>query len=267
MNDEEKNVNEEKQNGKIKQGLLAINELKKTPRGRSFLFFGVYLVLFILIFAGLNGGTSAPRDFDRMPNDHRETDTEFNFDFRGLRNQNYEFIFTYQFGEYEAIFEGRRDGNRSEFTKTTTEITNYIKRNNRYFITLGEEQTEVVNPFYYNEFLDVDLLIEIIEQAIYVSRTEYAGGNVNYRFNITTEELNYLIDGVEEEVDEGSINSIEIIVNNWGEVQKIILDLSNYAYYRDGAISATINFSFSNFGDVDFTRVEEEEDDIDEYDN
>lgn len=263
--EEEQEIKKEKPKGKVRKVLDLIRELKKTPRGRSFLFFGGYLIFFVVVFAALSVGSNVnrPNELDRIREERHEPETEFNFNFEGIQRQNYEFLFVYQIDEDKVIFEGRKDRNRSEFTKTTDTILNYIERNNRFFLVLEDEQTEVINPFYYNEFLNIDLLISIIDQSTYVSRTEYADGTANYQFDITTENLIYLVDGIE--VGNESVNRIEIVVNNEREVQGIILDLSNYAYYRDGTISVDIHFMFSNFEEVDFNRIEEEALEDEEY--
>jgi len=246
---EDKN-NKNKQPMKVGSIIQFIKELRKTPRGRSALFFGFYIIFFALVFLVFrSSGTSAPYNNDKTES--------FNFKFAGIVARNYQFDYTYQINDNTILFEGETNRNKELFTRTTDVITNYYRYNDRYFQLIGNEQVEVVNLFYYNEFLNIDLLKQMLNEATFISKTEYAEGFTKYNYQITTTTLVKIIDGNMIDIDD-PVNTIEIVVNKNNEVTEIIYDISSYTLFKDNIMKTLINLKYSRFGEIEEINIDSE---------
>ncbi len=224
----------------MKQFIEFIKEVRKTPRGRAVLFFAFYFVVFALLFTIISFKSPSNRD-----NDY-ESGRPYSFDISSISKDNYHFEHTIIKDGTKYIYVGDRCNKKERFTFNKKE---YYYDGNKYYV----DDKEVIDPYLYPEFKDIENIGLLISSATFDSKTDYQSGNTKYNFLISSNTINSIINNKETDIDEKP-NDITIDKNTDGIVDEIIYHLDSYCKSdKSCKKSLEINLTYDKFGEIEET--------------
>lgn len=211
-----------------------IKELKQKPYGKGVFFFGFYLIFFIIVFIVLNAGGN-------KTNDVKEDNSKFNTSY--LEKYDYSF-------EYKVILD---NNTYSYIGNKKNNIYNYTYNGKDYYIDNGinytkDDSKEVENPIKFNKLFDVSMMDRVINSSYIESNNTYDSGEVVYNLLVSSNTLNYLLDGKDTDIDEVP-NKIKISINN-GFINEINYKLDSYCSNNNACNSLNIIISYKEFNEV-----------------
>lgn len=221
-----------KKSGKKKQteGQLGffslIKNLTKTPRGRGILFFAGYFVFFIILFFVLRFGSRG-----EVIGTGYEKGKPYQFSIGQLLNQNYHFKHQILWDMQTFEYDGQRNQKQETFTRFDgSQTISYYRSQNEYLQQINGIWIKADNPYYFSEFFDENMISDILNQATYVSKTEYESGKTIYHFQISTATLVSLFS--HDMIDiEDEPNDITVHVDSSLEVTELVFSLTSYCKY------------------------------------
>ncbi|MBR2679064.1 MAG: hypothetical protein IKE63_06565 [Bacilli bacterium] len=221
----------------MKQFIEFIKEVRKTPRGKAILFFAFYFIVFLVIIMIIrfNDNTSYEKDY--------EPGKAYSFDTSLLSKNNYhfEYIITKDNIKYQYI--GDRNGNKETFTFNDKK---YYYDGNKYYL----ENNEIDNPYLYSEFINLNNILLLIDNATYDSKTDYQSGTTKYNFLISSNTINSLINNKETDIDDLP-NSLTISSDEDNKVDSIIYHLDSYCKSnKECDDNLEIDLSYEQFGEI-----------------
>ena len=105
-------------------------------------------------------------------------------------------------------------------------------------------------PYPFSDFVDVEIMKNLVDHATYISKTELATGEEEINLQITTTTLVKILDGLDVDLDD-PVNTIQLKKDNSGEVVEVRYDFTSYALYHGRCSSSfQLILSYSNFGNV-----------------
>lgn len=226
----------------MKNVIENIKEISKKPNGNAIMFFGFYLVFFIILFLVIRGTGNKESLFQ----EYEKGDTTSS-SFNGILSKNY--MFDYKINIDGVIYDyyGKRNDNKFSFK---------FNGNDYYYgdgVVLINNGTWVRcdNPLITAISINEDNFMDVINSASYDSKTEYEDGRVNYNLLISTNTLNKILNDRDTDYDEVP-NSIIISTDKDNIVNKMELKLNKF-YCEDSKAcknSIDIEVSFDMFGNV-----------------
>ena len=225
-------MDKKNRNNKIKQ-------LLSTSKGRAVLFFGAYLVFFLalMVFARV-GGSNSRLDVNYNSN---------NFNFNNIINNNYEFSYEVIVDDVSYLYKGSKNGSSERFTFNGVD---YYSKKGIYFTNKNGVWINIDNPYIYKDFFKVDNINSFIEQAIYVSKTEYESGKEVHTYILASASINKVLENSDLDVEEIP-NEIILSVNEDGYVDEIKFKLNSYCKVKKICTNnLVIALSYDNFGNV-----------------
>lgn len=241
--------------GKIKDKIRETKEFTNTQEGSAF-GLAIYAIIIIVIILFLRlGGNSASNNETQQTSDPFQTpestsDTEKNKEeFTKILDGNYEFSYTITENGNVTTYTGKRYHNKESFTRVQNGLANaFYKLNDSYF---NSNFATVENPYQYQEFMDIDNVLSLLN---YASIEENTGNNITAQ--VYTGDI-YDIIYPESFYDPSSVvtipaDTISFTVQD-DQVTSIHYDLNNFIISStSGAItSLTIDLTYSNFGTVE----------------
>lgn len=213
----------------------------KTPRGKAILFFGGYLVFFIILIL-LARGTRG-----EVIGTNYEPGLPYSFNMTLLKEGNYHFRYTYQLDQSTVTYEGDRNGDRQLFTDGTK---SFFAHGKNYLEQVDGLWIKTETPYVLSQFLDIDTAASLLASATYVSKTQYDDGRTVINFQITTNTLVKKIEGLDIDLD-SLVNEIVVSTDAQHKVTQIKYQLTDYCQYKQLATNqATLTLDYSNFGEV-----------------
>lgn len=226
----------------MKNVIENIKEISKKPNGNAIMFFGFYLVFFIILFLVIKGTGNR----DRLLQEYEKGDTSLS-NFNGILSKNYMFDYKVNIDGVTYDYYGKRNEDVYSFKFNGND---YYIGNDVVLVNKGT-WLRCDNPFISVISINEDNFMDIINSASYDSKTEYEDGRVNYNLLISTNTLNKIINNRDTDYDEVP-NSLIISTDKDNKVNKIELKLNKF-YCEDSMAcnnSIDLEVSFDMFGSV-----------------
>lgn len=233
-------MDEKNQNNKMNKEQIL--EFVRTPKGKAFVFFGVYLIFFIILMMvariGGQGAVIGSTDLNLG---------EFSYDLSSIREGNYNFSYQFSLDQVTTTYSGKHYDNRALFSDGTI---SYYQQDNTFMREQNGVWIKSEAPYPLSSLTDSSVIDDLIKLSTYVSKTELATGEETINLQISTTTLVKQLDGLEVDLDD-PVNSIELKKNEAGEIVEIKYNLDSYAKYK-GLIGNEFRLvlSYSNFGDI-----------------
>ena len=223
----------------MKKYIEMIKELYKKPYGKAVLFFGFYLIFFVIIAvaARIGGRTSLDVKYDK------ETITGITTN--ELKNYNYSFDYKVVLDDTTYSYVGSKESSKFNYTYNGKEYYNdktksYIKE---------EDWKEVDNPIKLNKFFNEINVDRVLENSYIESKTTYDSGDTTYNLLVSSNTLNKLIDEKETDYDEAP-NKIIVSIDKDNYIKEINYNLNSYCKMRDDCNSLSLTIKYTNYSNV-----------------
>lgn len=228
----------------MKKWIEIIKELKKTSKGKAVLFFGGYLIFFIVVILFVkfsSRSTTLPSDYEKGKSSSKEISID------KLVQNNYLFTYKINLDGKEYIYNGKRnkDIELFQFNNKT-----YYKNEDTYFSKNNELWVKVDNPYVFGDFIDSGKIIPMIEMASLESKTTYEDGRSSINMLISTNTLNQKLNNIDSDFFEEP-NKITLIANKNNEIDEINYDLSSYCTLNklcQNGLKITLNYEM--YGEI-----------------
>lgn len=219
-----------------------IKELNKTPRGKAILFFGFYLVFFLLLGVLHELGKSNYSMRDEFPKEPEKT----YYSIKLFQEANYQFMYTISVDGVSYVYQGSKNKDKEVFSFQGADYY----RDDALFYQHQDTWKEAENPYVWEDFWKSNSLVELLSNAYYESKTIYESGKTNYRFLISSNLINQLLYQTNTDFFEEP-NIITVSTNEDNEMTGVTLDLDHYCEHSDACVSQLkMNISFEGFGTV-----------------
>lgn len=228
------------QNNKIKKEQIL--EILRTPKGKAILFFGGYLVFFIVLsmvaHIGGQGTVLGSTDLDLG---------EFSYNLSSIKEGNYNFSYQFVVDQVVTTYSGKHYEDKALFSDGST---NFYQKADLFMKEQDGVWVKSDSPYVLNSLTDASVINNLIDVSTYVSKTELATGEQIINLDISTTTLVKQLEGVDVDLDD-PVNSIELKKNKNGEVIQIKYNLDSYAKYKGLSVNEfRLTLDYSNFGDI-----------------
>ena len=219
------------------------SEFIHTPRGKAVLFFGIYLVFFIVLamMAHIGGQGSVIGSTDL------NLDSPY-YDLSSIKEGNYAFSYQFVIDGVTSTYTGTHYDKKALFSD---EVNQYYQDDTLFMRMQDGVWIRSDAPYPLSSLTDANVIENLLESATYVSRTELATGEEAINYQISTTTLVLLLDGLEVDLDD-AVNTIQLQKDENGEIVEIQYDVSSYAKYRGLATDHfRFTLSYSDFGEIE----------------
>lgn len=235
-----------KKKSKFKSIIKFILDLRKTERGKAILFLGFYFVFFLvlIIFIRVSSNNYKGPLYELYSEEARM------YTYDKILAENYNYTYTISIDDNVYVYNGQKYNNMELFTFNDV---NYFFDGVDYYIidSVNNMFIKVDNPNKLSDFTTFLRLGEVIEDATYVSKTEFGDGKTLFNYLISSNSMIKVLDDIDTDIDEVP-NSV--VFNTSGDnlhIDSIDLDLTSYGKYKNICLnSLKINISYYNFGEV-----------------
>lgn len=222
-----------------------ITEFFKNPKGKALLFFGFYLLFFIVIATSfrINSTTSKKQTPQVTPKNY--------YNLGKLEDGNFHFEYKYNINNIMYTYIGDQNGVRQIFSRTTNNlIEDFYGYTNLFMQKQNGVWSKSSNPYVFYDFIKIDNIKEILSKATFMSKTEYQNKSKSYTYQISTSTLEKIISNNIIDIDDVP-NQIVITMDDKSYVEKIDYSLNSYAFYKNPTIkNVNISLSYSDFGNI-----------------
>lgn len=245
-------MNEQKNNNDNNSKFKKFIEVMKTDKQKRawLVLFGYFIFFFILIL--MIRSSPSTSNYDNTSSSNLR-----NMDISLIKNDNYYFNYTVHLDDQIINYEGERNGTKSLFHKSTNKvIENYYQDNDSYHMKINDIWTLSDNPYVLASFMDISKIEKILEEAKYISKTEYEDYSKLYHYQISTTTLVKLIDS--EIIDLDDIpNDIMVTTDRSNNVQKIEFNLSSYTNHKLlTTSSSSVILEYTKFNEINSINVD-----------
>ncbi len=222
---------------------LDLKELMKTPKGKAVVFFGAYLVFFIIIAVVARVGARRPTVKDY------ETGNEYQFSFANVEKNNYKFNYKIKIDDNYLTYSGVRYNTQEKVTCTNLE--EFYKEGENYFKNTGGVWLKANDPYMYKEFYDVDIVESLIEASSYISKTTFENGKTIYNFKTSSAVISKLINSSDLDIEEIP-NEISISTDEDGYVNEVKFTLDSYCKAKSLCVNnMSITLNYELYGEIE----------------
>lgn len=212
----------------MKKLIEFIKELRKKPYGKGVIFFGVYLIFFIVVFSMLSLGDN--KNSDESKNKSFFEKYNYSFEYKVvLDNNTYTYVGSKEAKVFKYNYNGKEYYNRG--------YKSYIKE---------ESWKEVENPIKFNKFFDEEIVENIINSSYTDYRTTYGSGDTEYNLLVSSNTLNKIIEEKDTDYEEVP-NKIKINISKDKLIKDINYNLDNYCKMNNICNSLNITVNYSNY--------------------
>ena len=171
----------------------------------------------------------------------------YSANFSAISNGNYNFNYQFVVDGVTSTYTGSHYEKKALFTDG---VVNYYQDNDLYMKEQAGLWIKCDVPYPFSDFVDVEIMKNLVDYATYISKTELASGESTVNFSISTTTLIDLLEGVEVDLDD-PVNTIVIQMNEDRDVVGVSYDISSYAKYKGLATGQVqLTLSYSDFGEV-----------------
>ncbi len=233
-------MEEKNQNNKMNK--KQILEFIRTPKGKAFLFFGIYFVFFVVLamiaHIGGQGPVLGSTDLDFK---------NFSYNLSSIKNGNYNFNYQFSIDQMSTTYSGKHYDNMSLFSDG---IISYYQQDSLFMKYQDGIWIKSDSPYPLSSLTEASIIDNLINTSTYVSKTSLATGEETVTLEITTTTLVKLLDGLEVDLDD-PVNSLELKKNVNDEIVQIKYNFDSYAKYKGLAANEfRLTLNYSNFGSV-----------------
>ena len=202
---------------KIKEVFGVIKKIYKNPRGKAFLFFGVYFFFFLFLIITIRIGVNHNSNIeDKIP----DTDDIIVID-------NYKFNYNIYIDNDNYNYVGEVSGKISLFNYKDNQ---YYKTDSLYYLKKGDSLEVVDDPYIYHELFNIENLNTLLKLSTKESTTNYEDGRVVYNYLLSTTTIVKYIEMMEVDLDDVP-NMISITYRD-NVLEEVNIDVSSYGKYR-----------------------------------
>ncbi len=226
----------------MKKVIEIFKELKKTPRGKAILFFGGYLIFFLVLTVLIRvSGNNYNSDSSII--DNREL-----FSVSDIRDNNYKFTYIVKLDGVDYIYTGTRNNNRILFKFNNLD---YFVDGNKFYVNNNGTWTESDNPIMFKEFFYGENTSKILNRSSNESNTKYEDGRREFNMLISTNTLNELFTGTASDFDEVP-NKIKVSTTKELNANSIYYNLDSYCILNKLCNTGlTIEVMYDEFGKIE----------------
>ena len=225
----------------MKKKFEFLGDMSKNPRGKAILFFGGYLILFLVIFLIIgtsNSSSSKATDY--------EEGIPYRFYTSLLEKKNYHYTYKVVLDDNVSIIDGDKYEDREMFTYQDKK---YYKEEDDFYV-YSDKWVKTEIPYKFSNFLDVEKAIGLVSLATYDSTTNYQSGKTNYNFLISSNTINKVFDNIDSDFMEEP-NTLIVSTDENKQVNKVSFTLDSYCVMNKVCNkSLRIDLDFSRFGEV-----------------
>lgn len=233
----------EENNNKHKFTMKDFSEFVRTPKGKAAVFFGIYFIFFLVLIIVARVSGSGP-----VLGSSNLNLNSYSSYFSAIANGNYNFNYQFVIDDVTSTYSGSHYETKALFTDG---VLNYYQNNDLYMREQSGVWVKCDVPYPFSEFVDVDIMKNLVDKATYISKTELASGQRTINFSISTTTLVDLLEGVEVDLDD-PVNTIVLQLDENSDVYEVSYDISSYAKYKGMATNqAQLTLSYSDFGEVE----------------
>ena len=226
---------------KTKEFVKILKNIYKNPRGKAFLFFGVYFFFFLFLILAIRSNNAAYNTTDNKT-DYLEITwvDNYKYDYKVIIDNN---TYNYSGIRYEEI------------NKFTYNDTDYYCNDAKCYLDKGEEDPEeIANPCIHSNILNISNFKKLINSATKDSTTNYEDGKVGYKYLLSTSTIVKKIDKKDVDLDDLP-NSIYIVYKDNVE-ESMEIDLTSYGKYKGICTnSLKIVVEFKEQGNIDLNSL------------
>lgn len=196
----------------MKKYIEYFKELKKKPYGKSIIFFGFYLIFFIMI--GLMFLFSGEKKITNTDNNNGDT-------YKNLFSSN-QYSFT-----YKVVLDGI---NYMYSVNKIDNSYNFIYDNKEYKIVdnkVYSNDIEVENPIMFSNFFNGQTVLNIVNNSYEESKTTYNDGSEVYNLLVSSNTLDKIMDNIDTDYEEIP-NKIIMSLNSDKKLKELNYNLDSY---------------------------------------
>lgn len=217
-------------------------ELKKDSRGQSFLFFGFYLIFFIVVIIYLR---SVHNNSQYYSEDFEKGDP-LDFQVNEINDGNYSYTYTIILDGEKYEYKGKK--NQDELFEFQGK--EYYHHNEEFYVK-ENEWVKTANPYLFSDFLYMDNIILLLQNSYYESTTNYNSGKDVYNLLLSTNTINQKIHNIDSDYLEEA-NKLTISTNEKKEMDQIHYYLNSYCKLNELCKSSLeIIISYDEFGTIE----------------
>lgn len=230
-----------------KKGIIEIiKELNKTPRGKGILFFGFYLIFFIILFVVMQLGKG--ESILKQGNyDQGIEKNNITYSFDKIKENNYKYKYSINKDGIDYIYIGEKNNNKEIFQYNGI---NYYLEKDKYFVNNNGMWILDKSPYINEYLLKIEQIEEIVEEAFLVSRTDYESGKEIDNYLVSSNTLNKIYYNKNTDIEEVA-NEIEVSTDEEKNVEKITLKLNSYCINnQECQNNLEVCLEYDDFGEV-----------------
>jgi len=239
-----KNLKKQKKTSKAKE---IIKILYQSEKGRALLFFGFYLLFFVLV------GIMLRTTHQMVPEEKKEPIEKVDYTYKldQLEKKNYHYQYLVTFGEDVYFYEGDCNHSKELFTVTSKDKKEIYFRDGAIFIKAEDSNWIVAeDPYILSGVYDITVLKQILAEAKFLSKTEYDSGKSEVKFSISSTNLHKILTSQTVDTLEDK-NEIILYLDKNKNIEKLEYNLTSYVTALNQMPKNTIiEISYSNFGGV-----------------
>lgn len=201
----------------IKEFLKLIKELSKTSKGRKILFFCGYAIFFLILILVIRFSEEKPYKDVKY-----EKGSSYSIDFKNF--DNFSYMYKIRLDNVLTECNGKKNDIQELFEVNGN---SYYREDDKYFINKSDLWLKSDNPLEFSYFLELNNINKIIDNATFISKTEYESGKVSYNFEISSNTLNYMISDINTDFDDKP-NNIIVNIDENRNINEIKFDLDSY---------------------------------------
>ncbi len=225
---------------------LNLKKLMSTPRGKAVVFFGAYFVFFLLIAIAARTGGPAYGD---SRNRKYQTGTENRFSYASIESNNFNFQYAIDIDGVASTYTGVRTGKKERII--SFDKKEYYLENGNYFLNSNGLWLKAENPYKYTEFYEVNIIKELVQQATYMSNTNYESGRSVYNYSISSATISKLLENKDIDIFEEP-NEIIIGADEDNYVNSVKYVLDSYCKVRGICVnSMSITLNYEQYGKIE----------------
>lgn len=224
----------------MKNFIENMKEFKKTKYGNVILFFGFYLIFFIVIIClvRFNG-----RDGYRMQD--YEKGRPKGFDSSSIMNKNFYFDYNVTLDGVNHNYYGKKKDDIESFKYNT----NDYYRNGEGFFIKNDSWTNCNNPYVMSELIEPESIVKIIGGSSFSTKEVEDDKKYIYNYLISTNTINKLIYDVDSDFDEVP-NKLTIVVDMEARYQMVTIELNGFCKLTNKCNELTIKNKYEMFNSV-----------------
>ena len=192
----------------MKNFIKKIKEIKKTENGKAILFFGFYLVFFLILFSIIIFGGKK----DYLIQEY-EKGKPASLNTSWLLNKNYYYDYKIKLNGVLSDYYGKRYQDIESFKYNNKE---YYRNGKDFFVNNGT-WVKCDNPYVFYNLIDVDKVSNLLVNATFVSREEVKEDKYKYIYLLSSNTVNKIVYNTDTDYDEVP-NKIIVVIDNKSSV-------------------------------------------------